>query len=149
MAAKLDKTSPPRNQGASSGANAGLQAPFGARTQNQAQILKFENDLTDQGYHYAYETSDGTKAEQDGQVLPGAKPEEGSLRVTGSFSYVGDDGQTYSITYTADENGYQATGNHLPTPPPIPQDILRSLQLTAGNVKYGSSKSSYDADAGY
>lgn len=65
-----------------------------------------------------------------GRVIPGAGPEEGSLKVTGSYSYVGDDGQTYSITYTADENGYRAEGAHLPTPPPIPEAILKSLQLT-------------------
>lgn len=67
-----------------------------------------------------------------GRVIPGAAPEEGSIQVSGSYSYVGEDGQTYSVTYTADENGYHANGDHLPTPPPIPEAILRSLELTAG-----------------
>lgn len=31
------------------------------------------------------------------------------LRVTGSFSFVGDDGKNYDVLYTADENGYQPT----------------------------------------
>lgn len=53
--------------------------------------------------------------------------------MSGSFSYIGDDGQTYSISYTADENGYHPVGDHLPTPPPIPEAILKSLELTAGN----------------
>lgn len=74
-----------------------------------------------------------------GRVLPGASPEEGSLQVTGSFSYIGDDGQTYSVSYTADENGYHAEGAHLPTPPPIPEAILKSLQLTGTGKSEGKA----------
>ncbi|KAL0820687.1 hypothetical protein ABMA28_006518 [Loxostege sticticalis] len=173
-AAKLDKVYLPPNARSSSGANAGLQAPLGpsgpagfgpsasqnlaagsfggagASAGSNAEILRYDNEITDDGYHYAYETSDGTKAEQEGRVLPGAAPEEGSLKVSGSYSYVGDDGQTYTITYTADENGYHAEGAHLPTPPPVPEAILKSLQLNDGvRGQYDSQKSSYDADAGY
>lgn len=36
----------------------------------------------------------------------------------GSYSYKGDDGRTYTINYRADENGFHAEGDHLPTPPP-------------------------------
>ncbi|XP_045452840.1 flexible cuticle protein 12-like [Melitaea cinxia] len=138
----------------SSGADAGLQTPFvdsqASTSANQAQILRYENEIDDQGWHYAYETSDGTKAEQNGRILPGSAPEEGSLQVSGAFSYIGDDGQTYSVSYTADENGFHPVGAHLPTPPPIPEEILKSLQLTAGSEgQYSSRKSSYDADAGY
>lgn len=67
-----------------------------------------------------------------GRVIPGIAPEEGSIQVSGSYSYVGEDGQTYSVTYTADENGYHANADHLPTSPPIPEAILKSLELTAG-----------------
>ncbi|CAG9564253.1 unnamed protein product [Danaus chrysippus] len=139
---------------------ASYQAPAGsyqatagssqASASSQAQILRYDNEQDDQGWHYAYETSDGIKAEQNGRVIPGSVPEQGSLAVTGSFSYIGDDGQTYSVSYTADENGFHPSGDHLPTPPPIPEEILKSLQLTAVNDdKYNSRKSSYDADAGY
>ncbi|KPJ04105.1 Cuticle protein 3 [Papilio xuthus] len=124
--------------------------PTPSASSHQSQILKFENDMNENGYHYAYETSDGTKVEENGRVIPGVQPEEGSIQVEGSYSYVGVDGQTYSITYTADENGYHAAGDHLPTPPPIPEAILRSLELTAGSGgQYDKKKSSYDADAGY
>lgn len=46
--------------------------------------------------------------EQDGK-LKDATDEEGkpakAEELNGGYSYVGDDGQTYSITYIADENG--------------------------------------------
>ncbi|NP_001166705.1 endocuticle structural glycoprotein SgAbd-3-like [Bombyx mandarina] len=150
----------PPHAGSSGGASAGLQGPrnsagshqalTGSQSGQPAEILRYDNEINEDGYHYAFETSDGTKAEQEGQVVPGAKPEEGSINVKGSFSYVGDDGQTYSVSYTADENGFRPEGAHLPTAPPIPEEILKSLQLTdTKRDQYSSQKSSYDADAGY
>lgn len=37
------------------------------------------------------------------------------------------DGNDFSLSYTADENGYRPVGAHLPTPPPIPPAIARAL----------------------
>ncbi|XP_060805747.1 endocuticle structural glycoprotein SgAbd-3-like [Amyelois transitella] len=162
-AAKLENVYLPPHSSSSSGGDAGLQTPFEpqdfssratqgnlASSASQVELVKYDNQIDEQGYHYAYETSDGTKVEQDGRVIPGPVPEEGSLQVAGSYSYIGDDGQTYSVTYVADENGFRAEGAHLPTPPPIPEAILKSLQLTdSSRAHYDSKKSSYDADAGY
>lgn len=47
---------------------------------------------------------------------------------SGSWSYTGPDGVVYALSYIADENGFQPVAEHLPTPPPIPQQILESLQ---------------------
>lgn len=38
-----------------------------------------------------------------------------------SYSYYSPEGELISVTYTADENGFQPQGDHLPTPPPIPE----------------------------
>ncbi|KAJ0174317.1 hypothetical protein K1T71_010463 [Dendrolimus kikuchii] len=135
-AARLDKEIYlPPTAGSSSGANAGLQTPYDpakeGRLRANVEFVRYENEINQEGYRYAFETSDGTQVEQEGHVVPGPVPEEGTLKVQGSYSYVGDDGQTYAIRYTADETGYHPEGSHLPTPPPIPEEILRSLQLTA------------------
>jgi hypothetical protein len=73
---------------------------------------------------YSFETGDGTKAEQSGQ-LKNLGPDDDGEVVTGSFSYVAPDGITYSVTYTADENGFQPQGSHLLQ---IPEAIARSIE---------------------
>lgn len=47
---------------------------------------------------------------------------------TGSYSYIAPDGTVISVHYVADENGFQAFGDHLPVSPPIPEPILNALQ---------------------
>ena len=59
-----------------------------------------------------------SQAQQTGRVQPGPEPETGSLEQQGSYEYEGEDGITYKIEYIANEGGFQATGDHVPTPPP-------------------------------
>lgn len=78
------------------------------------ETLRFENDnIGLDGYRYAYETSGGIRAEETGQ-LNNAGQENEAIAVRGSYSYLGDDGITYTVEYIADENGFQPTGVHLP-----------------------------------
>ncbi|XP_043198005.1 flexible cuticle protein 12-like [Amphibalanus amphitrite] len=77
---------------------------------------RFEQD--EQGsYQYGYELDNGQKVDEQGTVVPGPEPETGSLEVQGSYSFLGDDGVTYTVTYTAGEQGFQAQGDHLPQAP--------------------------------
>lgn len=74
----------------------------------------------------SFEAGNGIKAEEKGrqkELADGA----GTV-VEGSFSYPGPDGNLISITYTADENGFVPKGDHLPTPPPIPEQIRKALE---------------------
>lgn len=41
------------------------------------------------------------------------------------------EGNDFSLSYTADENGYRPIGEHLPTSPPIPPAIARALRYLA------------------
>lgn len=67
-------------------------------------------------YIYRVETSNGITQQEQGQ-LNNAGTENEAISVRGSFSYVGPDGQQYTVTYIADENGFQPQGAHLPVPP--------------------------------
>lgn len=72
----------------------------------------------------SFEAENGIKVEESGeQKLIG---DEAGTVSKGSFSYP-DEGQTVSVSWVADENGFQATGDHLPTPPPVPDHVVKLL----------------------
>lgn len=72
--------------------------------------------------NFRYETGNGISHQEEGHHNPQG-PELGEQVVKGSYSYTGDDGQKITVKYTADANGFHAEGDHLPTPPPIPDEI--------------------------
>ncbi|CAG5040118.1 unnamed protein product [Parnassius apollo] len=77
-------------------------------------------------FHYSFEGGDGTKVFEEGN-----SNNKAGASVKGGFSYTDNDGNDYSLSYTADENGYRPSGAHLPTPPPIPPEIARALKYLA------------------
>ncbi|XP_052132046.1 pupal cuticle protein 36-like [Frankliniella occidentalis] len=103
----------------------------------QAQIISLINENNGDGtYRYSYETDNGIQAQEQGQLQDDGG--EGVLRAQGSFSFTApDDNRRYSITYTADENGFQPQGDHLPTPPPIPPEIQRAIAQNAADEARG------------
>lgn len=62
---------------------------------------------------HRYETSDGQNREETGSIQ---KVEDNDvLVVRGFYSFIGDDGVEYTVTYVADQDGFRATGDHIPT----------------------------------
>ncbi|XP_053614719.1 serine-rich adhesin for platelets-like [Plodia interpunctella] len=108
------------------------------RDQN-ANTVRFDSNVGTDSFSYSFETDNGISADESGVATNG-------VQAQGGFSYTGDDGQVYSVTYTADEGGYQPKGDHLPTPPPIPEEILKSLEQNAREEAAGLvDDGSYDA----
>lgn len=71
----------------------------------------------------SYETGNGIRAEESGSLKRATSADKQDAVVAqGSYSYTNPEGELVSITYTADdEGGFQASGSHIPTPPPIPR----------------------------
>ncbi|XP_047536531.1 pupal cuticle protein 27-like, partial [Vanessa atalanta] len=108
---------PGSNQFGPSGQDSANNRPQQAEEKNSA-ILKLDQEVGENGFHYSYETSNGIQAEESGDTV----------QTRGAFAYKGDDGKVYSVTFTAGEDGYRPQGDHLPVPPPTPEEILLALK---------------------
>lgn len=95
-------------------------------------VVRFDSVVNPDSYQYAYETSKGIKAEESG-LLKNAGSEQEAIEAKGSFSYVSPEGENIALSYIANENGFQPTGDHLPQPPPIPALIQKALEYLAAN----------------
>ncbi|KAI8041159.1 pupal cuticle protein Edg-78E [Drosophila gunungcola] len=85
-----------------------------------AETREYKSDLKEDGsYAYQYQTSNGIAGQESGV---------GGYYASGSNAYYAPDGQLIQLTYSADANGFHPAGAHLPTPPPIPAAILKSLE---------------------
>ncbi|XP_061396111.1 larval cuticle protein 2-like [Musca vetustissima] len=84
-----------------------------------ADIKNFVSDVNDHGFQYAYDTTNNIHAAASGD-------EHGDHR--GDFSWISPEGEHIAVQYVADENGYQPSSALLPTPPPIPEAILKALE---------------------
>lgn len=105
-----------------------LAAPQGST--EPIPILRQDSQVNGDGsYQYSFETGNGISADQKGDLKKVGEQE--ALEVHGQFQYPGEDGNNIQLTYVADENGYQPQGAHLPTAPPVPEAIQRSLAYLA------------------
>jgi len=100
-------------------------------------IVSSTREMNDDGsYSFSFESEDGTKVEESGsQKQVGETPEETGTVSKGSYSFTDPEGNVLTVNWVADENGFQATGDHLPTPPPMPEHVVKLLaDLKAAGV---------------
>lgn len=83
----------------------------------------------------SYETANSIQAEETGFLKNVGVPEQEALVQFGSYSYTDPDGKQVSVTYTADEGGFRATGDHLPTPPPVPPEVQKGLDIIYESIR--------------
>lgn len=104
-----------------------------ASADQTAEILRSDSQNDGETFSYNFETSNGISAEESGVATNG-------VQAQGAFAYSDDDGQMFRVQYTADENGFQPQGDHLPTPHPIPEDILKSIEKNAQAAASGTQE---------
>ncbi|XP_012281245.1 DNA-directed RNA polymerase II subunit RPB1 isoform X2 [Orussus abietinus] len=86
------------------------QVPQYQQSAQKAAILSDARYLAGDGtFGAAYTQEDGVEFKEESDV-------EGNRK--GSYSYVDPTGQRRTVTYTAGKNGFQASGDHIPTAPP-------------------------------
>lgn len=92
-----------------------------APAKEQAALLQ-ENFLRDDHGQYSYNflTGDGVARTEQGSLVPNAEGTANVLVQRGGYRYYLPNGELVEVNYVADEKGFQVTGSHLPTPPPVP-----------------------------
>lgn len=93
-----------------------------ARTLSQSQDIQ-----PDGRYQWEYSADNGIAAEESGL---------GGQVATGRASWISPEGIPIAFSYTADENGYQPIGDHLPVGPPTPSHIVRALEYIRTHQPY-------------
>ncbi|XP_065566121.1 cuticle protein CP14.6-like [Artemia franciscana] len=94
---------------------------------DDVSIVSYVNEVNGDGtYDIGYELSNGVKASETGRQISLPDDEPGTA-VSGSYSFVGDDGKTYTVSYVADENGFQPKADHLPVAPEPPAYVAQLL----------------------
>ncbi|XP_060517304.1 endocuticle structural glycoprotein SgAbd-2-like [Cylas formicarius] len=98
----------------------------------------------DGSFSYNYVSGDGTQAQAQGYLKNAGQKDAEAEVIQGSYSYTAPDGTPITVTYIADENGFRVEGAHLPTPPPIPEEIQKSLALISQTQSTGQRQ--YEPD---
>lgn len=87
----------------------------------QVPLLQENFARDDHGqYSYNFLTGDGVARTEQGSLVPNADGTANVLVQRGGYRYALPTGELVEVNYIADENGFRASGTHLPTPPSVP-----------------------------
>lgn len=87
----------------------------------QVPLLQENHIRDDHGqYAYNYLTGNGIARTEQGALVPNKDKTANVLVQRGGYRYFLPTGELVELNYVADENGFRATGTHLPTPPSVP-----------------------------
>ena len=96
-------------------------ATGGSRTPSDSFIKSLTHWLGRCSYAGSDYTSRSEASAQKGSGYEAGNTNEGTAY------WVSPEGQKISISWVADEGGFRPVGDHLPTPPPIPEEIAKML----------------------
>ncbi|KAF5298366.1 hypothetical protein FQR65_LT01144 [Abscondita terminalis] len=105
-------------------------------------IIRFDKEQGEAGsYKALWETGNNILAQEEGFLKDlGPDPEEKGQNLhaqvqQGSYTYTAPNGEVIITTYTADENGFHVSGDHLPTPPPVGPEVQKGLDLIFAGIR--------------
>ncbi|KAJ0179909.1 hypothetical protein K1T71_004500 [Dendrolimus kikuchii] len=110
-------------------------------------IIRFDKEQgTDGSYKTAYETGNNIQAAEEGYLKNvGDNQDIPALVQQGSYTYTAPDGQVIAVEYTADENGFRVSGDHIPTPPPVSPEIQKGLDLIYAGIRANEERAALEA----
>ena len=77
---------------------------------------------------YSYSTDDGVNREESGSTFQSAEGDINEIR--GSYSWTSPEGETFTLSYVANEHGFQPQGAHVPrNNAQLPIAIQKGLEL--------------------
>uniref|UniRef100_A0A8D8RW62 Endocuticle structural glycoprotein SgAbd-2 n=1 Tax=Cacopsylla melanoneura TaxID=428564 RepID=A0A8D8RW62_9HEMI len=71
----------------------------------------------DGGFQLAYQSADGQSFSEQGKLRRNFENDGNVVVKSGQYAYTAPDGTPIALTWVADENGFKATGAHLPKAP--------------------------------
>lgn len=105
-------------------ATAGVSRVASSGDDVHAEVSLLKSDVRADGFESALETTNNIQESRSGDV-------QGNIH--GDFAWISPEGEHIQVSYVANENGYQPSSNILPTPPPVPEAILRAIQYIAAH----------------